>query len=677
MSHRRSTRGRSARIPGPNPRTPSLKRVVPLETLEERRLLATFTVTSNGDVPLFPLGLTLREAITMANAMPGADTIDFNIAGTPTIHPITALPAVTGPTTIDGTTQPGSAPGAPVVVIEGTGTLPDITGNADGLRLQGGSTTVRGLIVGGFSGTPLIDGVGIRVFGDANVLAGNWVGTDATGAADDGNLEGIVLEAATHTRIGGTTLADRNVISANFLDGVRFHGAGTGNVVSGNYVGVTAAGDAALANNLSGIDVQPSAAAPETTDLLIGGTAAGARNVISGNAVHGVEITDVSGVRIAGNYIGTDATGAAPVPNGANGISVEGAAGATTIGGTTASARNVISGNNGDGVQFTSTGAGNLVQGNYIGTDATGANPIIDADALTGNHGNGVSVLAGPGVTIGGATAAAGNVISANQQNGIQLAGDGSSVQFNLIGTDAANDDAATNLGNVQDGIFIDGSDNQIGTSTSGNTIAYNLRTGVGVAPSTLDLRNAIRGDNIYLNGALGIDLGEDGVTPNDPQDPDVGPNDFQNYPVLTSVSLSGSTATISGTLNSTPNSTFVLDFFVSQIWDTTTFGEGQKYLGSTTVTTDAAGNASFTATVPGVPSGWRYFAATATDSVGNTSEFSYDPTPGEPAASAASVKRPRHDKALRSWLGAADGEDAVLKTVFSRHRIGERPGKR
>jgi len=151
------------------------------------------------------------------------------------------------------------------------------------------------------------------------------------------------------------------------------------------------------------------------------------------------------------------------------------------------------------------------------------------------------------------------------------------------------------------------------------------------VTLSDTNVRNAIRGNDIFYNELLGIDLGDDGVTPNDPMDVDPGPNEFQNYPVLTAVSLSGSSATISGTLNSTPSSTFAIDFFASEIWDTSTFGEGQKYLGSTTVTTDAAGNTSFTATVGPVPSGYRYFAATATDSVGNSSEFSYDPTPGAP----------------------------------------------
>jgi hypothetical protein len=125
---------------------------------------------------------------------------------------------------------------------------------------------------------------------------------------------------------------------------------------------------------------------------------------------------------------------------------------------------------------------------------------------------------------------------------------------------------------------------------------------------------------------------------------------------VLTAVTLSGGNATISGTLNSTPLSTFVIDFFASQIWDTTTYGEGQKYLGSTTVTTDAVGNASFTATVGGVPAGFNYFAATATDSSGNTSEFSYDPTPGAapvPSAVAqpAAVTKPKDPTDLKSLL--------------------------
>jgi hypothetical protein len=632
-----SSRRRSARIFGTKLGSNNGYLPAGLELLEERQLLATFTVTSNGDVPVL-MGTTLRQAILMANASPGADVINFNIAGTPTIHPLTALPVVTGPTVIDGTTQSGYSAGHPAVFIEGSGTLPDpLNGNADGLRLTGGST-VRGLIVGGFTA---LGAAGIRVTGATNVVVGNWLGTDLTGAASDGNDNGVILDNATNTRVGGAAAADRNVLSGNSTDGVLFVGGGTGNVVAGNYVGTTAAGDAALPNFLNGIEVTPAGSGPGTTDLVIGGG-----NVISGNSDSGVEIGDVTGVRILGNLIGLNAAGTAAVPNEGNGVRVGGPFGGlaagTVIGGTTAADRNVISGNGGDGVRVTSSGAGTVVRGNYLGTNAGGT-------AAVPNNGNGVTVLSAA-VTIGGGSAAAGNVISGNEGFGVQLDSDGSRVENNLVGTTA---DGSAALGNRGDGVYIDGSDNVIGTPTTGNTIAYNGGTGVTVAPSPLDVRNAIRGNNIYLNGRLGIDLGDDGVTPNDPMDVDPGPNEFQNYPVITSVTLSGGTATISGTLNSTPNSTFALDFFASQIWDTSTFGEGQKYLGSTTVMTDGAGNATFTATVSGVPAGWNYFAATATDAAGNTSEFSYDPTPGAAATGAPAAKEKRggkHDKKENVW---------------------------
>lgn len=605
---------------------------VGLEDLEERRLLATFVVNSNADfpvtapLPVLPgMTLTLRQAIVNANATTAPDTILFNLpAGATTIHPITALPTVTQPTTIDGTSQPGYA-GTPIVNIDGTGTLaPDpLTLNSDGLRFTGGSSTLRGLIIGGFDNNALLAGVGVSIAGaGGNVIAGNWIGTDVTGSLANANFEGVVVENSDNNRIGGATAADRNVISGNGLDGVRFAG-GSGNVVSGNYIGVNAGGDAPLGNGLSGVNIEAGAAP------IIGGTTGGAGNVVSGNGLNGVTVAGGSGARVSANFIGTNAAGNAEIPNGLSGVNVTGDASNVLVGGTTALARNVISGNGQEGVLIDSTGTGNVVQGNYIGTNVSGMAEIS-------NLGNGVSVAAS-GVVIGGATAAAGNLISGNDQNGVLLVGDANRVEFNRIGTTA---DASAALPNTGDGVHIDGADNLIGTTASGNTIAYNGNVGVGIDLDPLFVRNAIRGNNIYLNGSLGIDLGEDGVTMNDPQDPDEGPNEFQNFPVLTSVTLSGGTATINGTLNSTPDSTFAIDLFASQIWDTSTYGEGQKYLGSTTVTTDAAGNGTFTATVSGVPAGWNYFAATATDAVGNTSEFSYDPTPGAPpAADTASTK--------------------------------------
>jgi hypothetical protein len=640
MLFRRSAKGRSPCIVSTCTSSKAkLGRAVELETLEERRLLTTITVTSNSDA-LIHMGTTLRDAIVMANLLPGADTVQFSIAGTPTIHPITALPDVTGATIIDGTTQPGTHS----VFIEGTGTIPaPLTLPDDGLRLTGSNITLRGLAIGGFTST---DAAGVRIFGDNNAVVGSWIGTDPSGAAD-GNFNGIIVESASNTSIGSATSVDHNLISANFLDGVQFNGDGSGNVVAGNYIGVDISGNIALPNGLSGINVQLPGGVG-TNDVLIGGSAAGAGNVISGNNFNGVTIDSVSGVQLQGNIIGLNAGGTMAIRNDANGIQILGSAGSIDIGGAAAGARNVISGNAGDGVQVDSSGSGTVIHGNIIGPDINGTAAIP-----LSTQANGVSVLSGS-VQIGGAAAAEGNLISANEQNGINLIASGNDVENNRIGT-AAN--GTTALANAGDGIYIDGSDNTIGTPGTGNTIAYNGGTGISVAFSPADLRNAIRGDNIYLNGRLGIDLGDDGVTMNDPQDVDSGPNEFQNFPVLTAITLSGGTATISGTLNSTPSSTFAIDLFVSQIWDTSTYGEGQKYLGSTTVTTDAAGNASFTTTVSGVPAGWNYFAATATDSVGNTSEFAYDPTPGASpqaqaaAPSAAAAKKDDKSSSLRDLL--------------------------
>jgi hypothetical protein len=132
---------------------------------------------------------------------------------------------------------------------------------------------------------------------------------------------------------------------------------------------------------------------------------------------------------------------------------------------------------------------------------------------------------------------------------------------------------------------------------------------------------NVIRGNSIYGNAFLGIDLGDDGVTLNNSQGHS-GANRFQNFPVLTGVATAGGNATVQGTLSSTPNTTFVLDFFASAAFGLGGFGQGQTYLGSVTVTTDAGGNASFSFTAALVP-GQSVITATATDPAGNTSEFS------------------------------------------------------
>ncbi len=179
--------------------------------------------------------------------------------------------------------------------------------------------------------------------------------------------------------------------------------------------------------------------------------------------------------------------------------------------------------------------------------------------------------------------------------------------------------------------MFLNSGPNVIGggfNANNANTIAHNGGDGVAVVITTgPSIKKGIIRNSIYSNAGLGIDLGNNGVTPNDPSDGDTGPNTLQNYPVLTSVSTNGGQTTISGTLNSTPNTSFYLEFYSSQTADPTGFGEGQTYLGAlSNVTTDGSGNATFMAILPVIPpAGHSVISATTTDNaeLANTSEFS------------------------------------------------------
>ena len=183
-------------------------------------------------------------------------------------------------------------------------------------------------------------------------------------------------------------------------------------------------------------------------------------------------------------------------------------------------------------------------------------------------------------------------------------------------------------------------SNNTIGGTVrgAGNTIAYNKLAGVAVVdafngPTT---GVAILSNSIYANQGLGIDLGDDGVTPNHPGGPIPGPNNYQNFPVLTSAVSTGGKVVIAGTLNSADSTSYIVQFFANVTADPSGYGQGQIYLGQITVTTDASGNASFTATSKtSVPVG-EFISATATDPSGDTSEFRQDVTVSSGNASTA-----------------------------------------
>jgi uncharacterized repeat protein (TIGR01451 family) len=259
----------------------------------------------------------------------------------------------------------------------------------------------------------------------------------------------------------------------------------------------------------------------------------------------------------------------------------------------------------------------------------------IDATTQPGFAGTPVIELNGSGA---GAGANGLNITTANSVvrglainrfngNGIVVSGNGNIIEGNIIGTNG--DFSAP--GNFLNGILVTGtaSNNIIGGTFSGagNTIFFNGRDGVFIESGT---GNAIRRNLIFSNGALGIDLAPDGVTPNDTGDPDLGANRLQNFPELISATSSGGSTTIQGRINSTPNTTFTVEFFSSVVCNAAPpndFGEGQAFLGTVTLTTDAAGNGDFTGanaiTLPALAAAGQFITATATDPMGNSSEFS------------------------------------------------------
>jgi titin len=371
--------------------------------------------------------------------------------------------------------------------------------------------------------------------------------------------------------------------------------------VQGNLIGTNAAGTAAV-GNVVGIRVGGG------RNAQIGGTSAAARNLISGN-VDGVVI-QASGTVVQGNYVGTDVAGTRAVPN-QRGLGAGGDHG--LIGGTAPGAGNLISGNRFEGLVV--AGRFNRAEGNLIGTDITGTVAL--------GNGTGVAVVAqATDATVGGTAAGAGNVISGNVGIGMSIAAVFSLVQGNLVGTDAAGTAA---LGNGGTGVLITSAGSTVGGTVAGagNTIAFN--GGPGVVDRRLEFTgnsNAIRGNSIHSNGGLGIDLDEDGVTPNDAGDADGGANRSQNFPVL-SAALAGAATGVTGALHSRAATSFTLDFYASAAADPSGFGEGQRYLGSVVVTTDGNGNAHFDVTLDAQTVLGEYLSATATDPDGNTSEFS------------------------------------------------------
>ncbi len=458
------------------------------------------------------------------------------------------------------------------------------------------------------------DGIYLTTNSNFNRIQGNLIGLDSTGAKALSNaFTGMTLENAVGNSIGGAGAGMRNIVSGNAYYGIRIASASAGNFIAGNYIGSDASGNLAVSNTLSGVRM-------ESAGNTVGGLEPGAGNLVSGNGQNGIFFvgTPASNNWVQGNFIGTLAGGRGSLGNSMAGIGVSGSPG-NTIGGTTPAAANVISANGGEGIYLIgSTVSGTLMQGNIIGADVSGT-------VALGNLTDGIYMEDAVSNIIGGSVAGAGNHISGNWGDGICLTNaTWTLVQGNWIGTKM---DGVSALGNVQFGVEcrLGSSKNTIGGSApgAGNTIAFSgsIYAGVRIRPGSTN--DSILGNSIFSNGALGIDLGNAGVTPN------VGcggaaagsANRGQNFPVLTKA-LAGSGTYIVGTLNSLAGNAFTLQFFANPTPDSTGYGEGQIYLGQTNLITGGDCNAAFLMFFTNQIASGYSVSATATDGNGNTSEF-------------------------------------------------------
>jgi hypothetical protein len=441
-----------------------------LERLEDRTVLsAPYVVNTTADSGPG----SLRDAINQINAdtnhalyaspsNPSVDEIDFAITavsdaagggtgynattGVATITPQLGLPTLANAVLIDGQTQAGASPNT---LAQGDNAILKIQLNLSGispaygvgLRVNADNCIIRGLVFNGLT----VDIPAIGVGGTSDHIERNFIGTDVTGTQVAGNTSWGIQLFGSNEVVGGTTPNARNIISGNgngpsslVYDEGGISVGGTGNRVEGNYIGTDLGGTKALGNGSydvgghGGFGVNLGGEVNATTG-----------NLISGNS-GGINVGGATGACIQGNLIGTDVTGRSALGNTRWGILDEAKA---LIGGTTAAARNIISGNP-YGIE--QDGAGSTIEGNYIGTDITGTQGL-------GNTVAGLFIRGG--ISVGGTGPGVGNVISGNNF-GVLGQFDGNVIEGNLIGTDYTGTKA---IGNVIGINFQFGNNNLIG----------------------------------------------------------------------------------------------------------------------------------------------------------------------------------------------------------------------
>lgn len=543
----------------------------------------------------------------MSAATAGPHTITFNIptsdvnydaaTGVWVIVPQSTLPMIMqANVTVDGASQAlnqgETNPHGPEIVLDGQGRV-DYA-----LRVfNASSVIVKCLNIRRFT-------KGVQLYNAPDcIISGNYIGTNETGSDTLGNDIGIEIGSGSdRTLIGGSIEADRNLISGNRHIGVRLLDV-QHCTVSGNFVGIDRTGTYALPN-YDGVSLE--GAVKYNT---IGGLTAGERNVISGNIDYGLPIfgAGAEGNIVIGNYLGTNALGTCAIGN-TYGVLFDDGTFNNRVGGESDAERNLISGNSGYGVFFYNNGTNhNLIKNNLIGTDVTGIQAIPNT----------------VGIVIDGISyqnSIDSNVIAGNLEMGIGIditGSDSNVIVRNRIGV-ALNGSA---LPNGMDGIRI--SQGPVGTVIGGSPAEANIianNGGNGVFLMSDNCRETfISCNSFYDNGGLAIDLFPYGVTPNDADDADDGPNGGLNFPVLTSVTYDAVEGMhqVEGTLEVAQPADAVVQLYLAAV-DVSGFGEGRIFLAS--ITPDTAGHWSTSVTGQPVDG---YFTALTIDAERNTSEFS------------------------------------------------------
>lgn len=479
-------------------------------------------------------------------------------------------------------------------------------------RTQGFGFDQTNVTIGGSGRGNYVSGNGNGVWigsGVGDRVIGNYIGVGLDGKTTGvGNTTGIIgnIGVSTDTVIGGAAAGERNIISGN-TTGISGSFGNISSKIIGNYIGLDVDGNPLP--NATGINLNDG-------NFQIGGSAAGEKNVISGNTNNALTINNssTSTFVIQGNIIGLKPDGETPAPNGTFAADLS-SKGSIVFGGANEGEGNIVAGNT-DGALFVRHAENMAIKGNKFGVTKSGT-------VVGGGYMNVWFAGFSYNITIGGATAAEGNTFAGNSQVSIGI----NDSHDNIVSHNTLYQN--TNSGVVVTGTSANTYNNQI----TYNTIHDNSATGVVIRtnPGATMGGNMVRYNSIYSNTKIGIDLTsnywyspDDGATVNDPLDVDGGANGTQNYPVVTAsmTGCDGVTDTKNTPMfNSTPNTTFTIDYYANPSWDPngSISRQGEQWVTSETVTTDANGNATLNLSLL---NSMQYPSVTATDPNGNTSEF-------------------------------------------------------